>query len=92
MEHRETFDLYDNKMDREELIRLAKLQYPGIKEAHIELLIDDYIKRPEFYDDLCTGNIEEPIPLDRDTVDSIGNNVNIVAGKDNCYINIDERD
>ena len=69
-------------MDREELIRLAKLQYPDIKEAHVELLVDDYIKRPEFYDDLHNGNIEEPIPLDRDTIDSI---------KDNCYINIDER-
>ena len=58
-------------MDRDELIRLAKLQYPDIKETHVELLVDDYIKRPEFYDDLCNGNIEEPKPLDRDTQDSI---------------------
>ena len=79
-------------MDRKELIRLAKLQYPDINEAHMELLVDDYIKRPDYYDDLCNGNIEEPKPLDRDTVDSIGNNVHIVAGKDNWYINIDERD
>ncbi len=79
-------------MDREELIRLAKLQYPDLKQAHIELLVDDYMKRPEYYDDLYSGKIEEPKAFNRDTADSIGNNVHIVAGKDNCYINIDERD
>ena len=70
-------------MDREELIRLAKLQYPDLKQAHIELLVDDYMKRPEYYDDLYSGSIEEPKAFNRDTADSI---------KDNCYINIDERD
>ena len=68
-------------LDREELIRLAKLQYPDLKEAHMELLVDDYIKRPEYYDDLYNGNIDEPKALCRDTVDSIQQQSSIVASK-----------
>ena len=71
-------------MEREQLIKNAQILYPDLSTFYIELIVDDYIKRPEFYDEMYNGNIELPLPLKRDTKEDIEMNKN--------YINVIERD
>jgi len=71
-------------MEREQLIKNAQILYPDLSTFYIELIVDDYIKRPEFYDEMYHGNIELPLPLKRDTKEDIEMNKN--------YINVIERD
>ena len=71
-------------MEREQLIKNAQILYPDLSTFYIELIVDDYIKRPEFYDEMYNGNVELPLPLKRDTKEDIEMNKN--------YINVIERD
>ena len=71
-------------MQREQLIKNAQILYPDLCTFYIELIVDDYIKRPQFYDDMYNGNIDVPLPLQRDSKDDIEMNKN--------YIDIINRD
>ena len=71
-------------MEREQLIKNAQILYPDLSTFYIELIVDDYIKRPKFYNEMYNGNIELPLPLKRDTKEDIEMNKN--------YINVIERD
>ena len=71
-------------MEREQLIKNAQILYPNLCTFYIELIVDDYIKRPKFYDDMYNGNIDVPLPLQRDSKHDVEMNKN--------YIDIINRD
>jgi len=71
-------------MERENLIKNAQILYPNLCTFYIELIVDDFIKRPQLYDDMYNGNIELPLPLKRDAKEDIEMNKN--------YIDIINRD
>ena len=58
---------------KELLIVEAERIFKNIPKAHIELIVDDYLNRTEFYNDLANGNIEISEPKIRDTEANIKN-------------------
>ena len=58
---------------KELLIVEAERIFKNIPKAHIELIVDDYSNRTEYYDDLANGNIEILEPKIRDTKANIKN-------------------
>jgi len=58
---------------KELLIVEAERIFKNIPKAHIELIVDDYLTRTEYYDDLANGNIEILEPKIRDTEANIKN-------------------
>ena len=66
-------------MEREQLIQNAKILYPNLCTFYLELIIDDFIARPQFYERMYEGNVDDiPLPLHRDTQKEIDKNKNYI--------------
>ena len=70
-----------NPPEYEDLMRRAKIQYLDIPASFIENIVKDYTLRPEYYDNIYSGNVNLGKPKERDTLDDI---------KNVQYINIDD--
>jgi len=55
------------------LIVEAERIFNNIPKAHIEIIVDDYLNRTEYYNELANGNIEFLEPKIRDTEANIKN-------------------
>jgi len=78
-------------MEREHLIKNAKILYPNLCTFYLELIIDDFLARPQFYEQMYNGNVDDiPLPLQRDTQKEIDKNKNYIdiLNRDNNECNI----
>jgi len=61
------------KLEKEMLIVEAERIFKNIPKGHIELIVDDYLTRTDYYNDLTNGNIEILEAKIRDTEANIKN-------------------
>ncbi len=60
-------------LEKDLLIVEAERIFKNIPKAHIELIVDDYLNRSEYYTELSNGNIEISETKIRDTEANIKN-------------------